>query len=49
MGGIIQFLYGVLGDNSLQVIAIIFMVMLLAEVPVSVGIFEVELYPNKAG
>lgn len=45
MGWIIQFLYGVPGDYSLQVVSVVLMVMLLAEITVSVGIFEVELYP----
>lgn len=45
MGWIIQFLYRMLGDYSLQVVSVVLMVMLLAEITVSVGIFEVELYP----
>ena len=45
MGWIIQFLYRMLRDYSLQVVSIVLMVMLLAEITVSVGIFEVELYP----
>ncbi len=45
MGWIIQFLYRMLGDYSLQVVSVVLMVMLLAKITVSVGIFEVELYP----
>lgn len=47
VGWIVQFLNRVLRNNSLQVITIIFVIMLLAEVAVGVSILEVELHPTR--
>ena len=47
MRWIVQLFNGMLRNHGLQVIAIILMVMFLAEITISIGIFKVELYPTR--
>lgn len=46
MRWVVQFFNGMFGYDCLQVIAVIFMVMLLAEIAIAICILEIKLDPS---